>query len=108
MMLFTKAFEKAVAKFPLYSQDGKGKEAKVLGRFFCGRFTWYILEGNDVEFFALVGNGDDCFEYGYVSRSELERLSSSFGGVERDRWVAPAKMTLGECMETYGEKIMGE
>ena len=59
MMLFTKAFEKAVAKFPLYSQDGKGKDAKVLGRFFCGRYTWYILEGNDVEFFALVGNGND-------------------------------------------------
>ena len=108
MMLFTKAFEKAVAKFPIYSQDGKGKDAKVLGRFFRGRYTWYILEGNDTEFFVLASDGDCDFEYGYVSRAELERLTHSMFPIERDRWVAPAKMTLGECMETYGEKIIGE
>ena len=96
MMLFTKAFEKAIAKFPIRSQDGKGKDAKVLGRFFCGSYTWYILEGNDVEFFALVGNGDDCFEYFHFYLLHGGKLASE----------NPVHLVLGGLDEPFGERVL--
>ena len=106
MKLFTKSVEKAIAKFPLYSQDGKGMNAKVIARFFLGNATWYILEGNGDELYGLtdVGHG---FEYGYMSRKQLETLKNGWGlGVERDITVDPLKMTLGECMTLNGERMM--
>ena len=47
MKLLTKAIEKQLAKYPIYSQDGKGGKAQVICKFFnpCGSQTWYILEG---------------------------------------------------------------
>ena len=47
MKLLTKAIEKQLAMYPIYSQDGKGGKAQVICKFFnpCGSQTWYILEG---------------------------------------------------------------
>lgn len=60
MKLLTKAIEKQLAKYPIYSQDGKGGKAQVICKFFnpCGSQTWYILEGekqdDDYILFALL------------------------------------------------------
>ena len=62
MKLLTKAIEKQLAKYPIYSQDGKGGKAQVICKFFnpCGSQTWYILEGekqdDDYILFALLDN----------------------------------------------------
>ena len=112
MKIFTAAIEKALKKYGYLSQDGKGKDAKVIARLFGGSScTWYILEGTEdsdiVYGLANIGYG---FEYGTMSRSELESLRfPPFGlGIERDSSVEPLKMTLGECMKRYGEKMMNE
>ena len=41
MKLLTKAIEKQLAKYPIYSQDGKGGKAQVICKFFnpCGSQT---------------------------------------------------------------------
>lgn len=46
MKLITKALEKTFAKYPLYSQDGKGNDAVVIAKFFLpgSGFTWYVTE----------------------------------------------------------------
>ena len=78
MKLLTKAIEKQLAKYPIYSQDGKGGKAQVICKFFnpCGSQTWYILEGekqdDDYILFALLDNMGER-EYGYVSLNELQR-----------------------------------
>ncbi len=105
--LFTKKIENALAKFPYGSQDGKGKDAKVIARFFVAQATWYILEKeNDDILFGLANLGYG-FEYGSISRRELETLRvRPFGlGVERDTSIEPCEYTLGECMAMYGEEI---
>lgn len=91
MKLLTKAIEKQLAKYPIYSQDGKGGKAQVICKFFnpCGSQTWYILEGekqdDDYILFALLDNMGER-EYGYVSLNELQRVRTRpFGlGIERE------------------------
>ena len=47
MALMTKELENKFKKYPLYSQDGKMEEAKVIVKYFnpCGAGTWLITEG---------------------------------------------------------------
>ena len=93
MKLLTKAIEKKLAKYPIYSQDGKGKDADIIIKFFnpYGRGTWYVLEGEKLD------NGDWLFygiadifekEYGSFLLSDIENLTIKvFGvdmGLERD------------------------
>lgn len=51
MKLITKQIEKQLAKYPLYSQDGKGGETRVICKFFQtnGAYTWYVTEGEKLE-----------------------------------------------------------
>ena len=68
--LMTTQLAEALEGYPLYSQDGKGKEAV----FTLGSVRWFILEGNredeDVILFGIVvGLLED--EYGYISLNEL-------------------------------------
>lgn len=63
--------------FPLYSQDGKGKNAVCCAIFALGGIRWFILEGetegNDTVLFGIViGLAED--EYGYVSLNELSEV----------------------------------
>jgi len=100
MKLITEQLEKELAKYPLYSQDGKGKDAKVLAKFFLQSFTWYVLEfdGQDT-FFGIVINGD-CSEYGYFSLKELESVRGMWGlGVERDLYFNPT--TIADTSDYY-------
>lgn len=83
-----KELEKRFAKFPLYSQDGKGDEAIIVVKYFnpFGGGTWLITEGEKQE------DGDWMFfgychifewEWGYVRLSDLEKI----GFIERDLYL---------------------
>ena len=90
MKLMTKELEKTLKNYPLYSQDGKEFNAKVLVKYFnpIGVGTWLITEGEKQD------NGDwllfgYChifeWEWGYVSLRELESITLSFGmTIEKD------------------------
>lgn len=95
MKLITKAVEKKLAKYPLYSQDGKVKDAVVVCKFFLQGYTWYVLEAekadDDYEFFGItVGQ---FTEFGYFTLSQLKNVRGKWGlGVERDRGFKPTKV----------------
>lgn len=95
MKLITKKIENELAKYPLYSQDGKGKEAVAICKFFLQGFTWYVLEAqkndNDYEFFGIVDGLEK--EYSYFSLSQLQSLRGRWGlTVERDMYFKPTKV----------------
>lgn len=104
LVLFTDEVNKALKKYPYRSQDGKGKDAKVICRIFGGCYTAYILEADEREDDILYGIASFGygFEYGTIYKPSLE--ASSF--LERDTSVIPEQKTLGECMKLYNEKFM--
>ena len=67
------------------SQDGKGRDAVVIAKFFhpVGSWTWYATEydGEDT-FFGLVDGFE--LEWGYFSLSELKSVTAFGLGIERD------------------------
>lgn len=92
MKLITKQLEKELAKYPLYSQDGKKDEAVVICKFFLQGYTWYVLEAekidDDYEFYGIIDG--QCREYGYFTLSQLESVRGNWGlRVERDRIFKP-------------------
>lgn len=96
MKLLTAEIKKRIEKYPLYSQDGKGKEAQCVAKFFfpAGAWTWYILEGdidNDY-YYGVVINGHGEGEYAYISINELQNLRVRGLGVERDICFHPCKL----------------
>ena len=75
--LMTPQLEEALKGFPLYSQNGKGKEAVCRAVFALGSVRWFILEGeaeeNDIILFSIViGLMED--EYSYISLNELSEI----------------------------------
>ena len=84
--LITSKLEKDFLNYPLYSQDGKGKDAVCVCVYYIGSVRWYVLEGqvenDDFTLFAIVV-GLSVTEYGYVSLHELEsvRLDASKYGL---------------------------
>lgn len=98
MKLLTKDIENKLQAQPLYSQEQKGDDARVIAKFFnpCGRGTWYVLEGEKQD------NGDWLFfgiaeiyerEYCYFTLSELESVRLPFGlTIERDKYFKPCKV----------------
>ena len=107
MQLMTAQIEKAFKKYPLYSQDGKGGDAKIVVKYFGGSAaTWLITEGEprangDWMFFGFctLGLPDDfapgklLWEWGYVTLKQLQevRFPPFCLGVERDILVEPGK-----------------
>ena len=95
MKLLTKAIEK---KLPaLYSQDGKGDNAKVYVKFFTpwSNWTWYATEYDPEtgDFFGWVEGHEK--EYGYFNLYELQSIKGPFGlKIERD--ILFETTTLGE------------
>ena len=96
MRLMTKEIErKFEKKFPIGSQDGKGKEAEVVVKFFGGSsYTFLVTEGNkldngDYELFGMATFGYG-WEWGYACLSDLERMRfPPFGlPIERDMYLA--------------------
>lgn len=95
MKLITKAIERKLEKHPFGSQDGKGKDAEVLVKFFYpyGSGTWLVTEAEKQE------DGDWMFfgagrihewEWGYVMLSELQSVRK-FGrpAIEREMHCPP-------------------
>ena len=75
--LQTPQLEETLRDFPLYSQDGKGKDAICRAIFMLGSARWFILEcnkeGDDTVMFGIViGLIED--EYGYISLKELSDI----------------------------------
>lgn len=75
--LITPQLTEAFSKYPLYSQDEKGKNAICICTFQIGNIHWYITEGNveehDCTMFGVV-TGLYETEYGYISLNELEKI----------------------------------
>jgi len=95
MKLITDQLEKDLAKYPLYSQDGKGEDAIVVCKFFLQGYTWYVLEaeknGDDYEFYGIIVG--QFAELGYFTLSQLESVTGQWGlRVERDRGFKPTKV----------------
>lgn len=108
MKLITKELEKKFKKYPLYSQDGLGGNAKVIAKFFnpVGAGTWLITEGNkldngDYEMFGYCHLGDDFnAEFGYVMLSDLENIKLPLGmSIERDLYLKEGQ-TLIDVMKS--------
>lgn len=80
--LITPVLEEILKSYPLYSQDGKGKDAVCVAIFFIGHVRWFVLEGqpegNDTTLFTIVCGLHET-EYGYTSVNEMESV----------RWMAP-------------------
>ena len=55
--LITPVLEEILKSYPLYSQDGKGKDAVCVAIFFIGHVRWFVLEGqpegNDTTLFTM-------------------------------------------------------
>lgn len=99
MVLLTNTIKKDLEKYPLYSQDGKGDDAKVICKFFLSNLTWYVLEGQainngqDFEFFGIVDNSGEK-EYGYFTLNQLLSLRSmGCLKVERDMYFDKCKVS---------------
>ena len=52
--LLTPDLVEALKGYPLYSQDGKGKEAVCVAIFAIGSARWFILEGEPEEDDAIL------------------------------------------------------
>lgn len=117
MKLLTEELVKKFEEYPLYSQDGKMGNAKVIAKFFnpMGQGTWLITEGDiirdeqgnieDVEMFGFVNLvGMDYAELGYVSLNELQSVKLPFGlTIERDLYY-PEDINLRDaCQNEFGE-----
>lgn len=94
MKLITKELERKFKKYPIYSQEDKGYQSKILCKFFnpCGSATWYVTEAekqgdNDYLFFGLVdlwGNKEEA-ELGYFTLNQLKEIKLPWGlTIERD------------------------
>ena len=105
--MITKAIEKQMDKFPLYSQEGKGNDAKVLFKAFnpYGGQSWYVLEAGtpdedgDRELFVLTTCGGEK-EYGYMMLSDLTKTKVKVFGcrmpLERDLYF---KGTVADALK---------
>lgn len=93
MKLITKELEERLQRFPMRSQEGLGKDAIVVVKYFnpYGAGTWLITEAEKQE------DGDWLFfgychifewEWGYVTLSDLQRSGLPFGlTLERDLYI---------------------
>lgn len=103
MKLITKEIENRLAKYPLYSQDGK-EEKTIICKFFLANFTWYVCEArkynNDYEFYGIVDNAGEK-ELGYFTLSELESVRI-WGclSVERDMYFEPQTINVRQFMSS--------
>ena len=79
--LMTPQLAEVLKDFPLYSQDGKGREAVCRAIFALGSIRWYILEGetegkDTILFGIVIGMMED--EYGYISLNELSDVELDY------------------------------
>lgn len=114
-LLTDKQKQEIAVRHPLYSQDGKGKKAICMAKFFLANWTWYIMEGNiqddDFLMFGVTCTGREC-EFGYISFNELQsvevKVKTPFGmfplKVERDLGFKPCR--LEEIDDAYLQSFL--
>lgn len=97
MTLITKQLEKDLAKYPLYSQDGKGEDAVVVCKFFLQGYTWYVTEASyEKDDFIMFGVAvtNRGAEFSFISYNELQSLTwYGCQCVERDRYFKKCKLS---------------
>ena len=80
--LLTPQLIETFKKYPLYSQEGKRKNAVCIAVFFIGNIKWYVLEGqperDDFTIFSIVVGFQET-EYGYASLKEMESIEIDTG-----------------------------
>ena len=100
MKLITKEIEMTLP--PLYSQENVSDPVAVIKIFDpCGRYTFYVLEGQresdgDIRLFGFCVSplGPDCDEFGFASLRELESVRGPLGiGIERDLYFKPTPLS---------------
>ena len=98
MKLLTKGIVNRLKNYPLYSQDGKKKEAVAVAKFFLplGAWTWFVMEANldnNIAYGITVNGSGEC-EFGYFSLTELQELRATrfMLPVERDIAFEPTKL----------------
>lgn len=108
-LLLTKELEKKLP--PLYANEGKGKDAQALVKFFSpmSNWTWYASEYDPESrtFFGLVDGFEK--EFGYFSLDEMEGVEGPAGmpSIERDLYWEPK--TFNEILgETAGQGAASE
>ncbi len=131
-LLNKKQIKELTEKYPLYSQDGKQGNAKVLHHFFIGSADWYVLEGSKegttpdgkdiITLYGIVSLHE--IEFGYFSLSEMEsikipqRIKDEKGNVftinveiERDKYFKPTLIKnlktnerIDDFLKRYGYK----
>lgn len=101
MKLMTNELEKKFEKYPLGSQDGKGKDAEIIVKFFnpFGNGTWFITEAEKQEdgnwlFFGYCHIFE--WEWGYFTLDELQDP----GIIERDLYLDEGT-TVAEYLKKY-------
>lgn len=76
--LITAELAEQLKNYPLYSQDGKKKDAICVCVFEIGLIRWYVLEGqregDDFTLFCIVVGMTET-EYGYASVKEMEGIT---------------------------------
>lgn len=102
--LITPQLAEQFKQYPLYSQDGKKKDAICQCVFFIGKVRWYVLEGqpegNDFTLFSIVVGLADT-EYGYASIKEMESISVDVGhNLPRYRYCRTRASSLAQS-ETF-------
>lgn len=99
--LITPELTAALSDYPLYSQDGKGKDALCIAVFYICNIRWYILEGQqegtDFTLYGIV-TGMCETEYGYMSATGMEGITHNVQGlgtfrIEQDKSFKPCKLS---------------
>jgi hypothetical protein len=101
--LITPELEEALKGYPLYSQDGKKKDATCIVVFSLGNVRWYIMEGqregDDFTFYGIVAGLQET-EYGYASANEMASIAydaSEYGlgtlRFEQDKQFKPCNLS---------------
>lgn len=118
MELLTDELKKVFEEYPLYSQEDKEKDSKVICKYFfpSGRATFYATEGQPQEdgdflFFGYVVIFEG--EFGYFTLSQLEEikipveiegLGSGLVTMERDLYFPIAELTVSEALKEDGRE----
>jgi hypothetical protein len=96
----------AFARFPIGSQDGRGKDAVVIVKYFfpAGRYTFYVTEarreGTDWLLFGWCVSMFDatCDEWGYTTLAELHSVNVGGLTIERDLHFPIATRTVRQAL----------
>ena len=84
--LLISQLEEVLKDYPLYSQDGKGKEAVCIAIFAIGSVRWFILEGeterDDTLLFGIVIGLMEDESLNELSELQLDLTAQGYGKLQ--------------------------